>query len=80
MVRQAGAGLVCAPEDPDALARAARQLFEMAPGEREAMGQSGRRAFLAAYTRQALIGRYESLFGAVSQQRRAISANYGGSS
>ncbi|MBI5302892.1 MAG: glycosyltransferase family 4 protein [Chloroflexi bacterium] len=68
MIRNAQAGIICAPEDPAALARAVRQLHAMPHTQREAMGQSGRRAFLDHYTRTVLIGRYEELFTQIADQ------------
>ncbi len=68
VVRKAGAGLICPPEDPQALAQAVRTLFAMPPDAREAMGQAGRKAFLQNYTRQVLIDRYEALFEDVARQ------------
>ncbi len=67
VVRDSGAGLVCPPEDPVTLAQAVRDLYVM-PGERrEAMGQAGRRAFLANYTRALSVDRYEKLLTQVAQ-------------
>jgi colanic acid biosynthesis glycosyl transferase WcaI len=70
IVRSAGAGLACPPEDPAALAQAVRNLYAMSPAQRDAMGQAGRRAFLANYTRSVLMNRYEALFGEVVGQRK----------
>jgi colanic acid biosynthesis glycosyl transferase WcaI len=69
IVRSADAGLACPPEDPAALAQAVRNLYAMSPAQRDAMGQAGRRAFLANYTRSVLMNRYEALFGEVVGQR-----------
>jgi glycosyltransferase involved in cell wall biosynthesis len=68
VVRDAGAGLVCPPEDPIALAQAVRELCMMPRDQREAMGQMGRRAFLANYTRALSVDRYEKLLTQVAQQ------------
>ncbi len=68
VVRDAGAGMVCPPEDPAALARSIRALYALPPAERERMGQAGRHAFLAHYTRQVLIEQYETLFQAIAQR------------
>jgi glycosyltransferase involved in cell wall biosynthesis len=62
VVRDAGAGMVCPPEDPVALARAVRALVALPPAERERMGQAGRQAFLAHFTRAVLVDRYEEIF------------------
>ncbi len=70
VVQDAGAGLICPPEDPAALAQAVRDLFAMPAEQREAMGQAGRRAFLENYTRQVLVDRYEALFQEVMQRYR----------
>ena len=61
LVRDSGAGLVCPPEDPVALAQTLRRLYAMSPIERDDMGRAGRHAFLQNYTRAALVDRYETL-------------------
>jgi colanic acid biosynthesis glycosyl transferase WcaI len=65
VVRDAGAGMVCPPEDPIALARAVRALVALPTAERERMGQAGRQTFLEHYTRAVLVDRYEELFRVV---------------
>jgi glycosyltransferase involved in cell wall biosynthesis len=62
MVKSAGAGIVCQPENPTALAQAVRDLFTMNSERREALGRAGRQAFLNEYTREKLVDRYEELF------------------
>ena len=69
IVRGAEAGLTCPPEDPGALAQAVRDLAAMPHTQREAMGQSGRRAFLANYTRAALVERYAALLMQVANTK-----------
>jgi glycosyltransferase involved in cell wall biosynthesis len=68
VVRDAGAGLVCAPEDPTALARAIRAIAALPPTERERMGAAGRETFLANYTRTMLVDRYERLFERIARR------------
>ena len=70
VVRQAGAGVVCAPEDPAALAQAVRELAALPVEQREALGQAGRQAFLRQYTCAELVGRYEALFRQVVAARQ----------
>jgi colanic acid biosynthesis glycosyl transferase WcaI len=70
VVRDAGAGVACPPQDPAALAQAVRDLHAMAAEQREAMGKAGRRAFLANYTRAVLVGRYEELLTRVARQHQ----------
>lgn len=70
VVRDAGAGVTCPPQDPAALAQAVRDLHAMAAEQREAMGQAGRRAFLANYTRAVLVGRYEELLTRIAGQHQ----------
>jgi len=72
VVRSAGAGVTCPPQDPSALAQAVRELYGMSKTEREALGQAGRRAFLANYTRQVLMDRYETLLTDVAERWKAI--------
>jgi len=73
VVRSAGAGVICPPEDPVALAQAVRYLYEMPQSQREAMGEAGRRAFLENYTRRGLVNRYEALFTQLVQQKKHTS-------
>ena len=68
IVKNAGAGLTCPPEDPIALAQAVRDLYAMPVQQREAMGQAGRKAFLEQFARMALVERYESLFSDLVQR------------
>lgn len=49
VVQAAGAGLAVPAEDAQALADAARQLRELAPAQRQALGEAGRRYFDAHY-------------------------------
>jgi glycosyltransferase involved in cell wall biosynthesis len=67
--------LVCPPEDPAALAQAVRHLVAMPQAEREKMGQAGRDTFLANYTRQVLLERYEKLLVQVASggHRKSVS-------
>lgn len=62
VVEQAGAGLTCAPDDPQALADTLRRAYALPAAERQAMGQAGRAAFLERFNRAHLVDDYESLF------------------
>jgi len=70
VVREAGAGLVCPPEDPDALAQAVRELAAMPLEQRKSLGQAGRQAFLKNYTRAVLVEKYEKLLEKTAKMRR----------
>lgn len=72
LIEESGAGLVCSPGDPQALAQTAQWFFVLSKSEREAMGAAGREAFLAHYTRQVLVDRYEELFREVSKYTSSI--------
>jgi glycosyltransferase involved in cell wall biosynthesis len=67
VVRDAGAGMVCPPEDPHALARDVRALAALPAEAREAMGRAGRQAFLHNFTRRTLVAEYERLFTQITQ-------------
>jgi len=70
LIREAGAGPVAPPGDPDALATAIRELHEITPAERLALGESGRRYLAARFQRQEVIGEYEQeLFELASSAR-----------
>jgi glycosyltransferase involved in cell wall biosynthesis len=68
LVRQARAGVVCAPENPSALADTVRSLYKLSPQQRSQMGEAGRLAYLGSFTRQILMDRYEALFASVSRR------------
>lgn len=71
VVREANAGLVCQPGDPQALADMVRKLYKMPAVEREALGQNGRQKYLSTYSRQALTDQYEAVFRQVIASREA---------
>jgi len=75
VVRDAGAGLTCAPQNPKALADAVRTLYTMPAAERERLGQAGREAFLKRYTRRVLMHGYEVLFEDVVHARQSRHTN-----
>lgn len=61
MVEEAGAGLVCTPEDPDALAEATRRLFSLSEPERARFGANGRDFLEAHFRREVLVDRLANL-------------------
>jgi glycosyltransferase involved in cell wall biosynthesis len=60
VVEEAGAGLTCAPEDPEALAGIARSLMRMKAEDRMRMGEAGRRYFETEFDRESLLNQLES--------------------
>lgn len=52
LVRRSGAGIACAPEDPEALAAAVRQMHAMSPAGRERMGSAGHKYYRAELSEQ----------------------------
>jgi glycosyltransferase involved in cell wall biosynthesis len=67
VIANAAAGLVCPPENAEALAQSVRRLYFMSSGQRDELGQAGRRAFLTSFTREALMKQYVDVFAAVTQ-------------
>lgn len=61
LIGETGAGIVCSPQDPVALAEAVRSLLIMPMEQRDRMGQFGRDAFLARFLRSQLVTQYEKL-------------------
>lgn len=61
VITEAGAGLVCSPEDPQALADTIRKFHTMPKQERDAMGAAGRNAFLRHYSQSVVMSSYEEL-------------------
>jgi glycosyltransferase involved in cell wall biosynthesis len=70
VVRAAGAGIICNPEDSKALAESVLQLYDMPREQREQLGQAGRAHYLSHYTRRILVDQYCDLFGKIVDQRR----------
>lgn len=69
-VRQSGGGLVVAPEDPDALAKAVLDLHND-PTQAEILGQRGRQFALDRYSFDQALNQYEALFSAVTSKSRS---------
>ena len=69
VVRDAGAGLVCPPEDSSAMAEGIRTLVSMSREKREAMGRAGREAFLRLYRQSVLVDLYLGLFEKLARRR-----------
>lgn len=59
VVEDSCAGLVCAPDDGGALARAVLEMYQMPAAERERMGAAGRRYCAQNFERAALMDRLE---------------------
>lgn len=57
VVQESGAGLVSPPEDPVSLAANIKRLYEMAPEEREHMGQMGKLYFAKNFDMNLQVGR-----------------------
>lgn len=70
LIRETGAGIVCPPQNPAALAEAVRRLLVMPVEQRDGMGRSGRDAFLARFLRSELVTQYEMLASRLSRPRK----------
>ena len=66
LVQRAHAGVVCKPEDPDALAQAMLKLYRMPAGEREQLGKNGREFYLREMSLAVGGARIEQLFERVA--------------
>jgi glycosyltransferase involved in cell wall biosynthesis len=69
VVREAGAGIACAAEAPEALAAAVLRLYSTEPSVLEEMGRSGRTFFENHFEPRGLARRLVELFKAVRGQR-----------
>jgi glycosyltransferase involved in cell wall biosynthesis len=69
LVRGAGAGLCCAPEDSDAIAEKAVEFCDMPEARREEMGRSGKEYYLRELSMAVGVGRFEETFCAVAAGR-----------
>jgi len=76
-VRSHGVGLVCPPENPEALAQAVRKLYQMSPEERGRMGEAGRAICMEMFAKSKLVGQYEELLHRVVVEHRAPAGRRG---
>jgi putative colanic acid biosynthesis glycosyltransferase WcaI len=66
LIERAEAGVVCAPEDPEALANAIVKLYRMPVAERERLGKNGREFYLREMSLEVGGKRIEQLFERVA--------------
>ncbi|MFO7568530.1 MAG: glycosyltransferase family 4 protein [Smithellaceae bacterium] len=62
LIEKSQGGVVCAPEDPEALARAIGALFQMPAEQRRGMGQKGRDFYLGNLSLSCGVARFDRLF------------------
>ena len=74
LVRDAGAGAITAPGDPEQLAQAIAELAAASPEERRRMGASGRAYLEAHFEKQSVIDSYERLLVELAGGRRQAMA------
>lgn len=66
LVENAHAGLACVPEDAESIAKAVIKFAEMAPDEREEMGQNGVKFYREELSLSVGVRKFEALFESVS--------------
>jgi colanic acid biosynthesis glycosyl transferase WcaI len=71
VVRAAGAGLICPPGDPQALAETVRRFRAMPADERRAMGRNGRQAACGQFSGPRLVGEIERMLEKVVADHKA---------
>lgn len=69
LIRRAGAGLVCPPDDPSALAECVKRLAMMSDVERDRMGQAGLKFYRQNLSMAAGVARFEQRMKALTQSR-----------
>lgn len=67
IVRETGCGLVCEPQNAEAIAHAVRELHAMPAEGRAQLGQAARHAFETQFSQRVLLGKYHTLFEQVVQ-------------
>jgi glycosyltransferase involved in cell wall biosynthesis len=65
IIADSSGGIVCPPEDPQAMVEAITTIFEMSAEERARMGDAARRAAQARFSRTAVIDEHERVLAAV---------------
>lgn len=73
VVESSGAGRVVPPEDPEALARAARELQELGAAARARMGERGREHSVLHFDRERLVSRLDGWLKELVEERRCAS-------
>jgi glycosyltransferase involved in cell wall biosynthesis len=68
LVIEAGAGLVCPPENPQALCEAVRRLYLMPLEERRTLGKHGLQAAHTRFSRNELVGQIEAVLQAAARR------------
>jgi len=61
IVRESGAGVVCDPGNPSALAEAILKIYGLPPGQRESFAQAGLAYYRAHFDRGKIIDRFEAI-------------------
>ncbi len=61
IIINAGVGIACPPENPEAMAHSIRQLYRMSKEDRQKMGQNGLRAANTTYSRHTLIAQIDTI-------------------
>jgi glycosyltransferase involved in cell wall biosynthesis len=69
LVREAGAGVLAEPGDPQSIAEAVRKLARLAPRERQELGQRGRRFYQERLSVASGVEQFAELFARVSRTR-----------
>lgn len=72
LVEDAGAGLSCPPGDAAAMAGLLRHFYTMTAKERQRLGESGRRTYLAKYTREVQTHRFAQILSEVVSTDRRV--------
>jgi glycosyltransferase involved in cell wall biosynthesis len=75
LVRSSCCGVVCPPDDAEALASAVRDCYGLSPAARAAFGENGRRAVCESYDRRQLV---ERLGAMIEQAARSPVTQYPG--
>ena len=75
IIRDAGAGLACPPEDPKSLADAVLALYHTSPQERQEMGKRGQDYFALHFEQNMLLDRLEKWIHELTHRRGPILKN-----
>ena len=73
VITQAGAGITCAPSDPEALAEAVIKLHQFEKAKLLRLGQNGRQTAKNIYSREHLVTKIESVLIQVAKQQDNVS-------
>jgi putative colanic acid biosynthesis glycosyltransferase WcaI len=68
LIQEAGAGVTCSNGDPEAMAKAVRDLYCLLPEQRQAMGERGLCVFRKKFSREVVVAQHEQVLLEIAER------------